>query len=416
LLRSSAIDALSPQDRNLCTALTMGVLRWQLLLDERIAPLLTHKTKLDDPVRVALRLAAFQLMFLDRIPAHAAISDSVELTKRTGHRFASGLVNAVLRKLATVATQSADPMRAHPAWLMQRWAVFFGDDCAAAICAYDQQPPPASVRLATPDAEASLVAEGIELEAGPFLTDSRRVLSGDVANAHAVRNGLARIQDEGSQLVAELFGASGRQNPSILDCCAAPGGKTAILAERHPHSRLVACDVSCARMERMQAFFKLQSRLSRIECRVADTTQLSAAEQFDLVLCDVPCSGTGTLARNPEIKLRLQPTDLLRQQERQIAILRSSLQAVAPGGELLYSTCSLEPEENEQVIQAVLEGEPRFQIAPVQQRLEQLRSNGTLHAEGATLLLSKGIRGDFLRTTPGILPVDGFFAAILTRK
>lgn len=415
LLRSSAIDALSAQDRNLCTALTMGVLRWQLMLDEAIAPLLTHKTKLDLPVRVALRMAAFQLLFLDRIPAHAAISDSVELTKRAGHRYASGLVNAVLRKLTANPKTHPEPLCAHPAWLLQRWADSLPQESLDAICNWDQRQPPATIRLVTSEAESLLIAESIQLEPGHLLTASRHVAAGDAASSAVLHQGLARMQDEGSQLVAELLSAGSTSPSSILDCCAAPGGKTAILAERHPESRVVACDVSSSRVARMQELFAKQPQLSRIECRVADATLLSPAERFGLILCDVPCSGTGTLARNPEIKLRLQPEDLLRQQERQVAILQCAMRALAPGGELVYSTCSLEPEENEQVVQTVLSAKPEYRIIPMRSRIERLHANGILHDDGAALLLSQGLHGNYLRTTPGIIPADGFFAAIFTR-
>jgi 16S rRNA (cytosine967-C5)-methyltransferase len=162
----------------------------------------------------------------------------------------------------------------------------------------------------------------------------------------------------------------------------------------------------------MQEFFSTSPLTTRIECRVADALEISGAEQFDLVLCDVPCSGTGTLARNPEIKQRLQPEDLVRQRERQVAILRSALKAVAAGGELVYSTCSLEPEENEQVVEAVLAGVSGFATVPVRERLEQLRVSGTLRGE---LPISSLVRGDFLRTTPGLVPSDGFFAAVIRR-
>jgi 16S rRNA (cytosine967-C5)-methyltransferase len=409
LLQSAAVNALSAQDRNLCMALTMGVLRWQLLLDAVIVPLLTHKTKLDEPVRVALRMGAFQLMMMDRIPAHAAISDSVELTKRAGHRFASGLVNAVLRKLAVTAQKGAekpemDAVLAHPGWMVERWRSFYDDETAQAICAWDQQQPAATLRVPTAEAEAELIAKGTILAPGNFLAKARQVLSVDVAHA-------LRLQDEGSQLVAELPGGT-KPVASSLDCCAAPGGKTAILAERFPESRVVACDVSTVRVQRMQEFFSTSPLTTRIECRVADALEISGAEQFDLVLCDVPCSGTGTLARNPEIKQRLQPEDLVRQRERQVAILRSALKAVAAGGELVYSTCSLEPEENEQVVEAVLAGVSGFATVPVRERLEQLRVSGTLRGE---LPISSLVRGDFLRTTPGLVPSDGFFAAVIRR-
>lgn len=419
LLRSDRVNALSSQDRNLCTALVMGTLRWQLALDETIAPLLTHKSKLDEPVRTALRLAAFQLLFSDRIPAHSAISDSVELTKRAGHRFASGLVNAVLRKIAATSETingQITAQSAHPAWLSQRWTKQFGPENAAAIFQYDQQLPPVYLRFANPEAEAALTAEGITLAASPFLHASRLVVAGDAASSNVVRDGLARIQDEGSQLIAELLGPQAASPAAILDCCAAPGGKAAILAERHPSSRVLACDISAVRLKKMDELFKKQPALAKIECRVEDAALINGSEQFDLILCDVPCSGTGTLARNPEIKLRLHPDDLLRQQARQVDILRAALKALAPGGRLIYSTCSLEPEEDEEVIQAVLKNEPATRVIPMQQTIERLAADGILHEAGAALLLSQCVRSEFLRTIPGTVAVDGFFAAMLTKS
>ena len=416
LLRSDRVNGLSPLDRNLCTAITMGVLRWQIFLDERLYQLLTHKSKLDEPVHIALRMAAFQLLFSDRVPAHAAISDSVELTKRSGHRYASGLVNAVLRRFTIDSggeKRLPDATCAHPEWLVRRWQSSLGSENAALICAYNQQPPPTHLRLLTPEAEASLRAEGVVLEPGAFLAASRRVITGDAVNSRAVLNGVARIQDEGSQLIAELLQAP--PSSRILDCCAAPGGKAAILAERHPSGKVVAGDISAARVARMRELFNKTPLLARIESRMHDATQSDNLGFFDAILCDVPCSGTGTLARNPEIKLRLQAHDLLRQQERQLSIVKASLQALAPGGQLLYSTCSLEPEEDEAVIKIILADDSTLSVVPVQQRIEALALAGVIHAEGAGLLLAKCLLGPFLRTFPGIVPVDGFFAALLTR-
>ncbi len=420
LLQGERVDKLSAQDRNLCMTLTMGVLRWQLLLDKQIAEVLTHKTKLDEPVRIALRLGAFQLLFLDRIPAHAAISDSVELTKRAGHKFASGLVNAVLRKLAAKADaikQLIEPVDAYPTWMVERWTTFFGAEEAAAICRYGLYPPAASVRLASAAAENALIEEGVEVSAGSLLRDARTVLSGDVANTEAVRDGGARLQDEGSQLVAELVGSGARVPVAILDACAAPGGKTAILAERYSQSRVVARDVSAARVAKMKTILKKSPKLARIETSVLDASKFEeGSERFDFVLCDVPCSGTGTLARNPEIKLRLTHDDIYRQQERQIVILRAGLHALAPGGQLVYSTCSLEPEENEQVVQAALTAEPGFALLPMRDRLEELRGSGVLLHDSAALLIEKALSGDFLRLLPGTFATDGFFAAILIAR
>ncbi len=407
LLRAPAMESLSQADRNLTTALVMGVLRWQLALDAVLARYLQRKTPLDAEVAIALRLGAWQLLGMDRIPAHAALAESVELTKVSGHQFASGLVNAVLRRVAeNSASIVLDPVSAHPAWMIQRWTRQFGAEAVTAIAAYDQQPPPVTVRLhEVPDADAESLA------ASAMLTRARRLPeSGDVPED-------ARIQDEGSQLVAELAGRGSR----ILDCCAAPGGKTAILAENNPHAEITACDISEARLNAMRRSFARDPLLSRVHCVLADATALpfrdgaAVSGNFDLILCDAPCSGTGTLARNPEIKLRLAASELARQQERQIAILRSAFRVLAPGGRLVYSTCSLEPEENAVVIEKFMASEPTARLLDVGERLSEMLAEGSLRPDGAERLRETALRDRFLQTLPGVLPCDGFFAAILTR-
>jgi 16S rRNA (cytosine967-C5)-methyltransferase len=399
LLRAPAIESLSQADRNLTTALVMGVLRWQIALDTILAGYLKTKSALDDAVAIALRLGAWQLLGMDRIPAHAALSESVELSKASGHTHAAGLVNAVLRRVAEgVSSIALDPVGAHPAWMMKRWTRQFSAGAAAAIAAYDQEMPAVAVRLGSPAAEEST-------SPGVFLTRARR-LSGS--------NGVpenARIQDEGSQLVAEVAGRGGR----ILDCCAAPGGKTVILAENNPQAQITAVDISEARLHAMRRSFARDPLTARVQCVLADATDLHFRDDFDLILCDAPCSGTGTLARNPEIKLRLVASELARQQERQIAILRSAYRVLAPGGRLVYSTCSLEPEENATVVEAVLASEPSARLMDVGERLEAMLVEGSLLPQGAQRLRETSLRDGCLQTLPGVLPCDGFFAAILTR-
>ncbi|MGB0055075.1 MAG: transcription antitermination factor NusB, partial [Terracidiphilus sp.] len=254
LLRGASTNALSAADRNLATALVLGVLRWQIHLDHAIRPLLKRPTaKLDSEVLIALRLGAFQLHFFDRVPAHAAINESVELTKHAGHRFASGMVNAVLRSAARATVQTSDsPLpsskslpcaAAHPLWMVERWEKFYGLESASAICQHGQEQPQVSVRLTSSDLEAELVQAGIVLEPGHLLTNARTVVSGDVTVTEAFRTGRVRIQDEGSQLIGELAARSGenllQNQEKILDACAAPGGKTLILAERNPQAQIV---------------------------------------------------------------------------------------------------------------------------------------------------------------------------------
>ncbi len=411
LLHGRATERLSPQDRSLATTLVMGVLRWQLALDGLIRDKLHHAARLDEPVATALRLGAFQLLLLDRIPPHAAIHDSVELVKTAGHRFSAGLVNAVLRKIATEKPLPLDAVAAHPSWMVERWRAQLGADAVAAVCAYNQQTPGTAVRLRGGWSMESGMQPGEFLSCAGVLRDDEATTKGPIPMIDPQCTDL-RFQDEGSQLIAELA-SEGRR---ILDCCAAPGGKAAILAERNPAAEIIACDISRARLERMRQNFTREAATSRIQCLEADATKLHFEAPFDLILCDAPCSGTGTLARNPEIKLRLQEEDLERQQQRQVAILRSAMGCLEHGGRLVYSTCSLEPEENEDVVKRCLDAEPKMRLLPVAERLTALERSGTLHAEGAARLRAHALRGDFLQTVPGVLRCDGFFAAVFTRE
>jgi 16S rRNA (cytosine967-C5)-methyltransferase len=222
------------------------------------------------------------------------------------------------------------------------------------------------------------------------------------------------LQDEGSQLVAEIAAAAlDRKVTSILDACAAPGGKTLILAERHPEARVVACESSPARLEQLRQ--RLAGHDGQIECRLADATQLTERGFFDLVLTDVPCSGTGTLGRNPEIRHRLRPEDITRQAERQRSILATALRAVRPGGRVVYSTCSLESEENEEVVAAVLAEDPAARIVSLGGSIEALLRGSILTPDAARLEASLTPQGA-LCLLPGDFHTDGFFIALIERQ
>jgi 16S rRNA (cytosine967-C5)-methyltransferase len=398
LLRTNRVEALSPLDRNLATTLVMGVVRWQLVLQQRIREVLTRgKGHLADPVQVSLELGALQLLLLDRIPAHAAIFESVELVRQSGNPYAVGLANAVLRKLSQAPKlQEADASAAHPSWMVERWVGAYGPEAAAAICRYDQLPPPTTIRLTSPDAEP-----GLQLEPGSFVTRAWRLAGAEPAGL--------RMQDEGSQLIAELAG----RGTAILDCCAAPGGKTAILAERNPAATITACDISPQRLKAMQAW--IAGRPGNICYRVLDATELPFQAEFDLVLCDAPCSGTGTLARNPEIRHRITLDDFARQHQRQVRLLSSAMRSLSEGGRLIYSTCSLEGEENEAVVVEALENQRGFRLLPWRPQVRALERDGVLLPATADRLFPNGHSDDFLRLLPGAYQGDGFFAACLTR-
>jgi 16S rRNA (cytosine967-C5)-methyltransferase len=424
LLRGKAVDALAVADRNLATTLVLGVLRWQIVLDRAFRPLLKRPgAKLDAEILIALRLGAFQLLFLDRIPAHAAIGESVELAKQAGQRFSAGMVNAVLRKVAigVPGFNGADEflldaasIEAHPAWMVERWTAHYGAESARDLCRRGQAQPTLAVRLAAPDAEGELAQSGVVLTPGNWLICARTVVSGDATAADAFRAGRIRIQDEGSQLIAEIAAtAVNRNQPHILDACAAPGGKTLILAERNPQARIVACESSAPRLDQLRQ--RLAMHAARVEFRLADAAALEEDAVFDLVLADVPCSGTGTLGRNPEIRHRLRAEDLVRHAERQRAIVRAALRAVRPGGHVLYSTCSLEPEENEQVVAAVLAEVADARLLSLAGRIEAMRDAGILADAGAGQLRQALTEEGTLRLLPGQWHTDGFFLAWIER-
>ncbi len=293
LLRAKSLE---PQEANLANELVFGVLRHRGQLDYLIGHYSGKTGKLDKEVRNALRLGIYQIRYLDRIPPHAAVSTSVDLVKRARKASAVGFVNAVLRKVNRdpVAYPNDAVALAMPEWLLAKWESQFGAAAARAAALYFLNKPSAHVR-------------------------------GE------------RQMDIGAQQIVPLL----RLEPHhrFLDLCAAPGNKTLQAAECGVHP--VACDRS-------------RKRLAAIP--VAQRVQLDAAQQlpfrpvFDRILVDAPCSGTGTFARNPEIKWRVTPEEFARQAERQLQILRAALAVLAPGGRLVYATCSLEREENEEVV------------------------------------------------------------------
>jgi 16S rRNA (cytosine967-C5)-methyltransferase len=417
LLHSDRLDKLSAVDRGLTTEIVMGVLRWRSRLDDTLAKQSSRPLeKLDPQVLTALRIAAYQLLYLTRVPARAAINESIKLVKRARKASAAPFANAVLRKMtnvalemsttgtsATTAAQLAAEF-AHPEWLVERWAKHFGIEKAEAICRHDQRIPATSIRMDAPKVEAELQCEGVELAPGALLTSARVVTTGDVTQSKAYREGRVFIQDEASQLVAALVG----QGTRVLDCCAAPGSKTAAIASRNPAAEIIAVELHPHRA----GLLRRRVRAANVRVITGDSLQLTLQGGFDRVLADVPCSGTGTIARNPEIKWRLKPHDLHDLHAKQAGILRAALQQLARGGHALYSTCSLEPEENQAVVEEVLQGDPEFALLDCRAELETLRATGELAITDFDTLLD----GKYLRIIPGVQPCDGFFAAMLERS
>ncbi len=313
-------------------------------------------------------------------------------------------VPAIYAVSTTAEPAELAEVSSHPPWLVERWTHDLGLQKTQSICAYDQTVPGTTIRLRDATVEHDLRHEGIGLAPGNLLVSARTVESGDVSHTNAFREGRIAIQDEASQLIAMLIG----EGPRILDCCAAPGGKTSVLADQNPQSAIIAADLHPHRARLLRKLVHSDN----VQVLAADARRLPFVAQFDRVLVDVPCSGTGTLSRHPEIKWRLKPEDLANLESRQLAILQSAMSHVTRGGTVVYSTCSLEREENSGVVDKALAGDKSFRLLDCRGALERLREQGELVWNDLDSLIS----GPYLRTIPGVHPCDGFFAAILEKN
>jgi 16S rRNA (cytosine967-C5)-methyltransferase len=418
------------EDAALATELVMGALRQERLLDYLIERQARRATaSLDPEVRIPLRLGLYQLRFLARVPPSAAVNEAVELAKRGGKRSAAALVNAVLRAMlresprrpaeAVLPGNLSAPERlailySHPEWLVERWLARFGRERAEALLAADNRAPRLALALHRVERRAEIVAElersGLRVEASAWLHDALVVSGGSPVATEAWRRGWMAPQDEASQMVPRLLDA--RPGERLLDLGAAPGGKTLALAAAAGPANIVAADLH---PHRLRAMGELLARAGAGDVRrvaLDATAPLPFAAAFDRILLDAPCSGTGTLARHPEIRKRLRPAELAEFAARQAAMLARAAVALAPGGRLVYSTCSLEPEENEEVVARVLAG--RTDLARVD--APRLRQALAPHlAEGADPAALIGDDG-CLRTFPDAHGTDGFFAAAIEKK
>jgi 16S rRNA (cytosine967-C5)-methyltransferase len=433
VLRAELGPHIRTEDAGLATELTLGVLRWQRLLDFLTGGYLTKAAKsLDIEVRIALRLGIYQLWFLERVPAHAAVHESVELVKRARKRSAAPLVNAVLRKAAKEASELAQPRRAlasllpmglplaeqmgvlhsHPTWLVDRWLHSVGEERTRKLLEANNRVPAVSFFVLDSrrrdDVLTSLKKAGCVIGPGLLLRDAWTLHGGNPAASEATQIGWAAIQDEASQAVAHLVAVE--EGNTVLDLCAAPGGKTILLARAAgSQGRVIAADLHAHRVRAMAERFEAAGVRNVDQIMLDGAQPLPFERRFDRILVDAPCSGTGTLARHPEIRWQLRGEDLTDLHARQVRLLRNGLVNLAPLGRLIYSTCSLEPEENELVVKEALGGaQDEFRVVTPQGALQRvLREDVALES----LIDADG----FFRTRPSVHGTDGFFAAAIER-
>lgn len=414
------------RDRALAAEIATGVQRWRATLDHLIVEFSKRRIeRLDPEVVEILRLSVYQLLHLTRVPAAAVVDDAVNLAKRARKKSAAGLVNAVLRAVSRQRAALPLPARpvdpddrhavleyfaialSHPRWLAERWYDRFGFDVAERWMQFNNAPARLTLRAnrlrVTPQALRDRLAE-LEVTTAPgrFARDALIVEEGHPLREPGGEQGLFVVQDEASQLVALLAGP--HPGWRVLDACASPGGKaTAIAASLDEGGRVVACDVRERRVNLLRRTVEAMGTTNILIVQADLLSPLPFAATFDCVIVDAPCSGLGTLRRDPDIRWRRREADLATLADRQRQMLRHAAQVVTPGGRLVYATCSSEPEENEHVADAFLQQSSDFVV------VDARRAHPVLPA----LVIDN--RGH-LRTAPHLHGLEAFFGAVFERR
>ncbi|WP_212508714.1 16S rRNA (cytosine(967)-C(5))-methyltransferase RsmB [Litoribacterium kuwaitense] len=420
LALNQAIDSaqLSTTDVRLLTELVYGTLQNELLLDFSLRPFLGKK-KLQPWVRILLRMSAYQMIQLDRIPDHAVIHEAVTIAKKRGHKGIAGLVNGVLRSAQRKGWPSVTEIEAmderlsivysHPRWLVQRWIELWGEEATEQMLQQNNTPPASTARVnttkVTREALLNTWNETASISPG-VLAEEAVVIPGHIASLNAYEDGRLTIQDESSMLVAHALNLD--RGLTVLDACAAPGGKTTHIAERmQDEGTIHALDLHRHKVRLIDQQAK-RLQLTSIHARECDARQaekLFAPESFQRILVDAPCTGFGVIRRKPEIKWSKSRADSQALARVQLDILSAVAPLLAPGGTIVYSTCTIEPEENQDVVTRFLQTHPEF----LRDDTFKSRMPAALPEEAWTH------EGD-IQLLPHLAGTDGFYLTALRKK
>lgn len=410
---------LKDKDIGLLTEIVYGTIQRKMALDFFLTPFLKKQKKLELWVLNLLRLSLYQVVYLDRIPEHAVIHEAVEIAKKRGHRGISGMVNGVLRSIQREGIPSLDEIKdpierlsielSFPLWLIQKWVKYYGIDGTRDICQSSLQPPNVSARVnckkATMEEVISLLEkENVTAEKGELSEDAIVVSKGNVAKTKVFKEGFVTIQDESSMLVARALGA--RDNEIILDSCAAPGGKTTHIAELlSDDGKVISVDLHPHKVKLINDQVK-RLQLSNVETYVSDSRHLQdhfKQESFDRILVDAPCSGFGVIRRKPDIKYSKSAEDVAQLAEIQLSILNNIAGLLRNQGTLIYSTCTIDQEENAEVVQRFLAENRQFQLdETLQDRLPER--------------LKPYVKEGQVQILPHYFGTDGFFIASFRKQ
>ena len=406
---------LDVKDRGLLTEITYGTLQHKLTLDYYLEPFI--RGKVDLWVRWLLRMSLYQMQYLSRIPAHAAVNEAVEIAKRRGHKGIASMVNGILRSILREGVRSTNDIEdpnerlaietSHPQWLVDRWVESYGYEDTAEMLRENNIPPVQTVRVNTTKATVenvltTLEREGVKAVRSEVMPECIHLQTGQAARTAAFKHGLITIKDESSMLPANVLNP--QPGMKVLDMCAAPGGKTTHMAEKMQNEgSILAMDLHPHKLD------LIDENTARLGLDIVQTAPIDGRkaagflprESFDAILVDAPCSGLGVMRRKPDIKYTKREEDLESLQTIQLAILDNATQVLKPGGRLVYSTCTVDKRENEGTVEAFLSQHPEMESEPLTNLPEKL--------------LAKQNNG-MLQVFPQDFGSDGFFVAAFRKK
>ncbi|MFJ7677688.1 16S rRNA (cytosine(967)-C(5))-methyltransferase RsmB [Peribacillus sp. NPDC097264] len=410
---------LSAVDSGLLTEISYGTIQRKMTLDYYLQPYIKNPKKTQSWVINLLRLSVYQMVYLDKVPDHAIIFEAVEISKKRGHKGTQSMVNGVLRNIQRNGVASFDDIKddrerlsievSHPLWLINRWVEQYGYEKTKEMCEINLMAPLQTGRVNLKQISRSelisiLTEEGYDVEASEFVPESIISYKGNLAHSESYKLGLLSIQDESSMLVAHALGA--HDNDAVLDCCAAPGGKSMHIAEGLTTGQVYALDLHEHKVKLIKEQAERLKLRNNIKTQVLDSRHVQEhfnKEGFDRILIDAPCSGLGVMRRKPDVKYTKTNNDIMKLSNIQKQLLEAAAPLLKQGGQLVYSTCTVDKEENDRVAATFLEQHPEFE------------SDTTL-SERMPESVQPFVEGHTLQVFPQYFSSDGFFIASFRKK
>ncbi|MGE7601851.1 16S rRNA (cytosine(967)-C(5))-methyltransferase RsmB [Peribacillus sp. NPDC097675] len=410
---------LSAVDSGLLTEISYGTIQRKMTLDYYLQPYIKNPKKTQSWVINLLRLSVYQMVYLDKVPDHAIIFEAVEISKKRGHKGTQSMVNGVLRNIQRNGVASFDGIKdererlsievSHPSWLINRWVEQYGFEKTKEMCEINLTAPLQTGRvnlkqITRNELISILTEEGYDVEASEFIPESIISYRGNLAHSESYKLGYLSIQDESSMLVAHALGA--HDNDSVLDCCAAPGGKSMHIAEGLTTGQVYALDLHEHKVKLIREQAERLKLRNNIKTLVLDSRNVQEhfnKEGFDRILIDAPCSGLGVMRRKPDVKYTKTNNDIMKLSNIQKQLLEAAAPLLKQGGQLVYSTCTVDKEENDNVAAAFLEKHPEFEMdATLSDRMPES--------------VQAFVEGHTLQVFPQYFSSDGFFIASFRKK